>query len=193
MSTAPGIRQISNSAGSRTSTIIGASPRSIRCLQLCHRDVGHPAERGIAADVMSVLSVARGRTTISIVVGAQLADRRRDYRRPGQSGSFGSLMTRNCIRSASYRRNRPTSGSPIPRISLTRLGRLNRSDDPGKHAENPAFGAARDESRRRRLGMQTAIARSVRARRTPRPALRNARCCRTHSADPPSTQASLTR
>ena len=44
---------------------------------------------------------------------------------------------------------------------LDRLGRLNRADDAGQHAEHAAFGAARHEARRRRLGIEAAIARTV--------------------------------
>ena len=41
---------------------------------------------------------------------------------------------------------------------LHRLGRLNRADDAGQHAEHAALGAARHEAWRRRLGIQAAVA-----------------------------------
>src|SRR5580658_1335338 len=44
---------------------------------------------------------------------------------------------------------------------LQRLGRLNRADDSGKHAEHAAFGARGDEARRRRLWIQAAIAGAI--------------------------------
>ncbi len=49
-----------------------------------------------------------------------------------------------------------------PEDQLDRLGGLDGSDDTRKHAEHAAFGATRDEAWRRGLGMETAIARTVR-------------------------------
>ena len=60
-------------------------------------------------------------------------------------------------------RKRPISGSPIPRIKLQRLGRLDGADDPGQHAEHAGLGAARHEPGRRRLGVQAAVAGSARS------------------------------
>ena len=51
-----------------------------------------------------------------------------------------------------------------PEYQLDRLGRLDSSDDPRQHAQHAAFGAARDEARRRWLGMQTSIAGTLRRR-----------------------------
>ena len=48
---------------------------------------------------------------------------------------------------------------------LDRLRRLNRSDDAGQHAEDAAFRARRHEVRRRRLGIEAAIARPSVARK----------------------------
>ena len=44
---------------------------------------------------------------------------------------------------------------------LQRLGRLNRADDSRQHAQHAAFGAGRNEARRRRLGIQAAVAGAV--------------------------------
>ena len=44
---------------------------------------------------------------------------------------------------------------------LQRFRRLNRADDSRQHAEHAAFGARRHQARRRRLGIQAAIARAV--------------------------------
>ena len=44
---------------------------------------------------------------------------------------------------------------------LHRLGRLDHADDAGQHAEHAALGAARDQPRRRRLGIEAAVARAV--------------------------------
>ena len=44
---------------------------------------------------------------------------------------------------------------------LDRLGRLDHADDARQHAEHAAFGAARHQPGRRRLGIQAAIARAV--------------------------------
>src|SRR2546425_451830 len=49
---------------------------------------------------------------------------------------------------------------PGDAIDLVLVG-LPHVDDARQHAEHAAFGAARDESRRRRLGIQAAIARTV--------------------------------
>ena len=50
------------------------------------------------------------------------------------------------------------SESPAPMIQLDRLECLDAADDPRQHAEHAAFGAARHESRRWRLGVEAAIA-----------------------------------
>ncbi len=44
---------------------------------------------------------------------------------------------------------------------LERLGGLHRADDAGQHAEHAALGAARGELRRRRGGVEAAVARAV--------------------------------
>src|SRR3989441_5237652 len=44
---------------------------------------------------------------------------------------------------------------------LDGLQRLDGADDPGKHAEHAALGARRHESRRRRFGVQAAVARAL--------------------------------
>ena len=49
----------------------------------------------------------------------------------------------------------------MPSDQLDRLGRLDHADDARQHAEHAAFGAARHEAGRRRLGIQAAIARAV--------------------------------
>ena len=44
---------------------------------------------------------------------------------------------------------------------LDRFHRLNGADDAGQHAEHSAFGARRNESRRRRFGIEAAVARAI--------------------------------
>ena len=49
----------------------------------------------------------------------------------------------------------------MPQDQLDGLGRLNRADDSRQHAEHTAFRAAGHQARRRRLGIEAAIARTV--------------------------------
>ena len=49
----------------------------------------------------------------------------------------------------------------MPRISLIASVAWIDADDPGQHAEHAALGAARHQSRRRRLGIEAAVARAV--------------------------------
>ena len=49
----------------------------------------------------------------------------------------------------------------MPVSSLMRLGGLDHADDARQHAQHAAFGAARHEPRRRRLGIEAAVARAV--------------------------------
>ena len=57
----------------------------------------------------------------------------------GQSGSRGRRTSRKCISSASKISRRPTSGSPVPRISLIASFAWIAPDDAGKHAEHAAL------------------------------------------------------
>ena len=52
----------------------------------------------------------------------------------------------------------PTAGSPMPVSSLMRLVDLDRADAGAQHAEHAALGAARHHARRRRLGVEAAVA-----------------------------------
>ena len=65
------------------------------------------------------------------------------------------------MRSASTSSSRPVERLADSEDELERLGRLNRADDSREHAEHAALGAARNESRRRRLAEEAAIARGV--------------------------------
>src|ERR1700722_17853254 len=49
-----------------------------------------------------------------------------------------------------------------PENQLDRLHRLNRSDDSREHTEHAALSARRHKSRRRRLGIEAAVARTIR-------------------------------
>src|SRR5690242_8835938 len=55
----------------------------------------------------------------------------------------------------------PNEGLADAEYELDPFGGLDRSDETGQHAEHAAFGAARNEPGRRRLGEETAIARSL--------------------------------
>ena len=63
--------------------------------------------------------------------------------------------------SASKSSSRPISGSPAAQNQLDGFGGLDHADQARQNAEHAAFGARGNQARRRRLGIEAAIARPV--------------------------------
>jgi hypothetical protein len=84
---------------------------------------------------------------------------------------------------------RPISGRPAPRMSLMVSSACTQPTRPGQHAQYARLGTARRGARRRRLGIETAVARGPSADRRRTPCLRIGRCCRGTFGFPSITQA----
>ena len=147
------MRLIWYSCGSRTSTMTIGSPRSSRCLQLAgvmssvivSTATSPPRAGADAAELLVVDQLGHGRMraadrAVGVLAQLQLAEahpQRVVDQEPADQRLAGA------------------------EDQLDRLGRLDRADDAGQHAEHAAFGAARHQSGRRRLGIQAAVARAV--------------------------------
>ena len=76
----------------------------------------------------------------------------------GQPGSFFTVTSSKVVWSASKSSSRPVSVSPAPMISFSASLAWSEPTMPGQDAEHAALGAARSELRRRRGGVEAAVA-----------------------------------